>query len=200
MPLIWKLTIYASALLFFVTALVVRRRPTPWLAAYLFACVPASIVWVNEMWMTSRWIRPALLALQLMAVVETICLMHRNCWNPRRRYLFAGFCGLCAIGGTFAAAEYPGYPKALWWVQLWLEVAMTAALAASLTLFRWWEDFRPAGWTIGNVAVFEVYCAVEVIALLWPIDANNWLSVDLTLALIQDCCLLWWCVLYTRHL
>lgn len=198
MPLIWTITIYASAVLFLATSFVVGRHRAPWLKLYLFACFPASVVWAAEMWTISRWMRPALLALQALAVIEAICLLHRNCWNPRRRYLFALFCGLCAIGGTFAAAEYPGYPKALWWTQLWLEVGFTASLGASLALFRWYKDFKPVGWSIGNVAILELYCAVEVLALLWPVDKNSWLSVDLTLALIQDCCLLWWIVLYSR--
>ncbi len=198
MPLSWTATIYASTALFAIAAFVVRRHKPSWLWAYLLACVPAGVVWANQMWITSRYLRPVLLALQVMAVIEAICLLHKNCWNPRRRYWFAGFCGLAAIGGTFAAVEYPGYPKALWWAQLWVEVALTAGIGAALALFRWWEDFRPAGWTIGNAATMQVYCLVETIALLWPTTQANWIGVDLTLALVQDWCLLMWILLYSR--
>lgn len=199
MPLPWTITIYTSTLAFLVTSFVVRHRAA-WLSGYLLACVPAGVMWANQHWIVSRWMRPFLLALQLMAVIEAIGLMHQKCWNPRRRYLCAGFCGLLAIGDTFWALEYPGYPKALWWVQLWIEAGSAAACVASLALFRWWKDFRPAGWTIGNVVIMGFYCWVEIVAMLWRVDARTWVSVDISLALIQDWCLMAWIVLYTRDL
>lgn len=200
MPLSWKLVTFASALAFLASGLCVRRRPAPWLSAYFFACVPACAIWGSELWMVSRWLRPFVLALQALAVIEAVCLLHEHCWNPRRRYYCAAFCALFAIADTFWAVEYPEYPKALWWAQLWLEVGSSAACVAALGLFRYWSDFRPAGWTIGNVAIMGIYCWVEAAAMLWNVTAETWVSVDITLALVQGWCLFAWCVLYRRNL
>lgn len=203
MPLPWTITIYASTYLFALTSWVVRHR-TPWLALYLFCCFPASIIWALHKWDLSRDIRPILLMLQCLAVIEAIALLHRNCWEPQRRYLFAGFCGLCAITLSFATISYPGYPETLWRVQLAAEALSIAGIGASLVLLKWFGSFRPAGWTIGNALTMLLYSGVEVAALLFQcvpkgmFTAANWIQVDITLALVQDCCLLWWSLLNSK--
>ncbi len=196
LPFSWILVTCGSAALFGLAA--VMSRPT-WLKWYLGLCAVSSITWAMSEWGINREIRPLILGLEAMAVIEAICLMHENCWKPRRRYLCAAFCGLCAIAGTFAASEYPGYPKMLWWAQLWLEIGATAALAGALAIFGWWKAFRPAGWTIGNAVILMFYCAVHAGCWLLPISGtHNWVSIDIGLSLVQDACLLWWIVLYNR--
>ena len=204
MPLTWTLTIYVSAVLFAVTAWFSRR--VPWLSSYLLACVPASIIWNLQLWDVSRYVRPVILMFQAMAVLESIALLHRNCWKPKHRYLFAGFCGLCAVGMGFTVVSYPGFPEGLWRVQFGLETVSAVAIAAALLLFRWFGNFKPDGWTIGNAGVMMLYCGLEAGALLFQcapkrlLTLENWQAVDMTLALTQDYCLLWWILMHWQGL
>jgi hypothetical protein len=146
------------------------------------------------------WTRPVTLILQSGAVIEAICLLHENCWNPARRYWLAAFLALCAIAGTFAAVEYPGYPVALWWAQLWVEASATIGCFTALVVWLWFQNFRPVGRTIGNVAVMGIYSGIELAALLVGshLTVTNWLNVDIGLALAQDVCLFWWICLSLR--
>lgn len=198
MPLLWSITIYASTLAFGVTAFIVRGQKLPWLSLYLFACVPAGIFWAEQAWMISRWIRPVVLELQAMAVIEAIWVMQRNCWKPRRRYLIAAFGALLAIAATFGAIEYPVYPRWLWWCQVWIEAGSVAACFITLVVFAWFRNFTARISTIGNLITMMIYCGIEILALLWPTRNDNWVGIDITLALVQDCCLFWWCILNSR--
>jgi hypothetical protein len=200
MPLAWTITISASAALFLLASWFVLQR-TPWLSAYFILCAAGSFIWVLQDLDFSRTVRPVILLVQTMAVLESIELLHRNCWAPRRRYLLAGFCGLCAIGLSLTAVSYPKYPELMWRVQMGIEAASVAALVVSLGVLRWWNNYTPSPGAVASSFTLMVYCAAEVGAMLFQclprrfFTLENWIGVDVTLALVQDCCLLWWIVL-----
>ena len=197
MPFAWTLTISASAALFLLASWFVLNR-TPLLGAYFILCAAGSFVWVLQDLDFSRTVRPLILLVQVLAVLESIETLHRNCWAPRRRYLLAGSCGLCAIGLSLTAVSYPKYPELLWRVQIGIEAASVAALVVSLGVFRWWKNYTPSPGAVASSVTLILYCAAESGALLFQcfprrfFTLQNWIGVDLALALVQDCCLLWW--------
>jgi hypothetical protein len=198
MPILWKYTIWTEAAAFLATALLSLRVRAPWLRIYLLACVPSCVVWSLAKWNLSIAARPLLLALQCIAVVEAVCLIHNGCMGSRHRLWFSGSAALVGISGSFTAQTYGGFPEWLFWTELWANLASCAVCLGALFLLMWWCPHRPPRWSLWSVGVMALYCAIGVFGMLYGkvqgvegVSAS-WVAHDATVALLKVFCLFCW--------
>ena len=144
-------------------------------------------------------IRPALLSLQFVAVFDSACAMHRGCSEWVKRIRLGALWACVAIAGTVGTAEYPGFPHALFWAQLWLNVAGFIGCSTLILAFAWWPNFKPGDAEFMNVCFFAAYCALQAGCLTYQGTTRAaWiLSDEFTSSLRCSLLSLWAFSLYT---
>lgn len=170
----WKVTTVLEIAAFILAASSANK---PWLRLYFMLAAASVMTWYGQDWALNTQIRPVLLFLQAMAILESVDLMHRGCLAWLRRLAFARFAALSAIAGTFDAFPYPGFPVATFWAQLWLNVAGFTGCLALVILFFWWRSFEPNLNAVRSVSLFGAYCGVHLFGLVYH-GPGNWLAWD----------------------
>jgi hypothetical protein len=179
MPLEWKLTIGLQALCFAVATRSAVHSGCLWLAVYFAACVTSSAVWLTQSWNLAIGMRPALLTFQAAAILQAVSGMHEECMEASRRIRLGACCAAVAVAGTVTAAEYPDFPLALFWAQLWLNVAGFIGCSTLVIAFAWWPSFEPEPRHVINVWFLAAYCGLQAGALTYAgRDRSTWIQAD----------------------